>query len=81
MAVLFPVNVHHGEPIPKVLGRGRKKYVGRNFILLEKMRVGDSLWDIPRKKCLSIRHTAYKLGISVSIRRLPNNLFGIWRMS
>lgn len=78
--VIFP-EIRDDIPIPKVVGRGRRKGSGINMFLLRKMKVGSSIWNIPNKKCLSLQHSARKCGVKLRVRRLPNNgLYAIWRI-
>lgn len=57
--------------LPKIAGRGRKKGGGDNQQLLAKLQPGYSLTGVDRDKKNSIRTTAYRLGIKLKIRRIP----------
>jgi hypothetical protein len=63
--------VERQKPLPKVTGRGRKKGSGSNLKLLASLKPGDSIWDIPEKKAMSICFSAYKAKIKISRRRIP----------
>jgi hypothetical protein len=72
--------IEHGKQMPKVAGRGRPKGSGSNLKLLAKLKPGDSLFDVPRNKMNSIRTSAYRSGIAISIRLIPDTqLYSIWR--
>ncbi len=75
------MEVRSNIPIPKVLGRGNKKGCGRNIILLRSMEIGQSLWNVPKKKCNSIRDSARRSGFCIKVRKNPDNhMFIIWRV-
>jgi len=59
-------------PIPKIMGRGRKRGGGSNGRLLARLRPGDALSDISVKKLASIRTTAHRLGIKIKVRMMPD---------
>jgi hypothetical protein len=73
--------VHEACPLPKVIGRGRPYGKGKNLDMLGKMKEGDAIWDVPYKKAMSISFSARRSGIKISVRRLPNKLYGIWRLA
>lgn len=58
--------------LPPITGRGRKKGSGPNLQLLNRMTVGDSIWDVPPDKMNSIRTSAHYAGIKVMVRRIPH---------
>lgn len=67
-------------PITKVLGRGRRRGNGQNLIFLRRMKPGSPLWNVPLKKAMSIKHSAWRFKIKIKIRRLPTGLYGIWKL-
>ncbi len=68
--------------LPPITGRGRKKGSGPNLQLLNRMNIGDSVWDVPRDKMHSIRTSAYYAGIRVVVRRIPHTkLYAIKRIA
>jgi hypothetical protein len=74
--------IEHNRPIPKVAGRGRPKGSGCNLKTLAKLKPGDSLFDVPRNKMNSIRSSAYRAGVEISIRLIPDTqLYSIWRLA
>jgi hypothetical protein len=79
--------IEHDIPITKVVGRGRKRGSGFNLKMLNKMKQGDCISDIPEKKMHSIRVSASKATppISLRIRRMPpiegrENVYMIWKL-
>lgn len=64
---VFPYMIQQGLPAPKISGRGRPVGTGCNMRLIKRMKPGDSIWDIPFMKAESLRISARKLGIKVSI--------------
>ena len=64
---VFPYLIQEGLASPKIAGRGRPIGSGCNRRLLARMKPGDSIWDIPEKKALSLRSSATKANIKVSI--------------
>lgn len=70
------------EPMPKVLGRGRKKGRGINKDLIRRMKVGGPpLFGIPRKKAVSLYQSAYTMGARLKMRRIPDStLYALQRI-
>lgn len=66
--------------LPPVLPTKRKGN-GINLILLRKMEMGQSIWEIPRKKMLSLRHTAHQAKIKVRVRKLPSGRYAIFKLT
>jgi len=62
-------------PIPKIAHPGRPKGWGSNLRLLNRMKPGDCIWDVPEKKMKSIRSSAIRNKIKVSIRYIPETGF------
>ena len=59
--------------LPRIMGRGRRKGDGPNLKLLGKLEVdGNLLFDVPRKKMLSLRQSAVSCGIVIQVREQPN---------
>lgn len=67
-------------PIPKVIGRGRKKGDGRNLSVLARMKPGDSISGLTRKRMGSYRTSACREGISIRIRMIEEDSYAIWRL-
>ena len=59
-------------PMPKVAGRGRKKGNGKNIKLLNSLGIGDAAWGIPAFALNSVRQTAWKAGMKIQIRQIPD---------
>lgn len=61
------------RPMPKVLGRGRKRGSGSNMHLLDKLVPGGSpVFDVPKNKMLSLRCSASAMGIKIKVRAIPD---------
>lgn len=60
-------------PTPKIKGRGRGMGNGKNVILLKKMRPGNAIINVPRKKAMSFKDSAWRNGIKILIRQLPDS--------
>jgi hypothetical protein len=74
--------VKSGLPVSKIIGRGRKTGKGKNLDMLNKMKPGDAILEVPYNKCMSLRFSARLAKIKIKIRRLPNsNKYAIWRIS
>lgn len=72
--------IERQKDLPKVSGRGRKKGSGPNMKLLANLKPGDSVWDVPYNKMLSIRASAFKANIKLKVRLIPDtNLYAIQR--
>ncbi len=67
---MIPAVLKSGVPIPKIVGRGRPKGIGRNVEKLASMKPGDSLWELTRRKAMSFRVSAACVGIKVTIRKI-----------
>lgn len=65
--------IKQNEPLPKISGRGRPRGSGWNLRTLAKMGPGYTLWDIPLKKKNSIKTSAYRNGIKIKVRRMPDS--------
>lgn len=73
--------IERGRELPPIRGRGRKKGYGRNLELLNRMDIGDSIWDVPLNKMESIKCTAHRFGLKVMVRRIPDTkLYAIKRI-
>ena len=74
------MQIRTGVPVTK-MRRGRKRGSGVNMFLIKKLGIDDCLWNIPRKKFLSLKHSAYMLGVKLKTRKLPSGLYAIWRLN
>lgn len=59
------------EPVPKIKGRGRPKGTGENVRLLARLKPGEMVFDVTEKKKNSIRGSARRHNIKVSVRYMP----------
>lgn len=82
-----PLIIEKDIPLQKVFGRiGRPKGSGSNLRTLTRMKPGDSLWEMPYKKAMSFKTSAFRNGIKIRIRRiaLPNgeltDKYALWRL-
>ena len=74
------VFVTRAEPLGKIAGRGRPRGTGENARLLYRMKPGEQVFDVPRKKKDSILVTARRHNIKVSVRYMPETkLFAIFK--
>ena len=55
-------------PVPAM---GRKKGDGDNIRLLQRLKKGESLWNVSLKKAQSFRCTALRLGLKIRCIRIP----------
>lgn len=69
-----------GVPVPPIIRKGRKKGSGCNLKLLQRMKVGDSIWDVPEDKMISLRSSAFRGGLSIRIRKVEDNNYAIWKL-
>lgn len=66
------------EELPKISRTGRPKGAGCNMRLLNRMKVGQTVWDVPRHKMDAIRASAWRLGVRISTVFIPETgLFAI----
>jgi len=65
-----PLIIERGIPVSKILGRGRPRGSGGNLRALAKLKPGDSLWDVPKKKKDSFRTAAFRHKIKIKVRRI-----------
>lgn len=82
---LYPVKPHPGPVtsgvgIPPVLPHKRIKGNGINLILFRNMKSGESIWEVPRKKMESIRQSALKGGIKISVRKIPSGRYAVFKL-
>lgn len=59
-------------PLPKVSGRGRKRGDGCNLVFLKSLTSGDTAWGLSERKMRSVKMTAFKKKIKISIRQIPD---------
>jgi len=67
---VFPYLIQEGLAAPKITRSGRPLGQGPNIRLLQRMKPGDTLWDIPWAKAESFRASARKVNIKLSIIRV-----------
>ncbi len=76
-----------GTALPKIIGRGRPKGVGKNLKLLDKLKIPDScLWDLSFNRMRSILVSAQYAGIKLRVRKLDDEpmkraTYAIWRLN
>lgn len=76
---VFSGTIKDGVECPPVI-QVKRKGNGINLILLRKMEVGQSVWEIPRKKMLSLRHTAGQANIKLKVRKLPSGRYAVFKI-
>lgn len=73
--------IERQKEMPKIHGRGRKKGSGPNMKMLAGLAIGDSVWDVPKGKMLSICSSAKRSGVKIQVRKIPGtDLYAIKRI-
>lgn len=49
--------------------------------LLNRMRVGESIWEVPFKKAHSIRNSGIRKGLKIQMIQLPSGNYVICKLS
>lgn len=78
--VIEPVDI----PLLPIINRkgGRPKGSGCNMRLLQRMKIGNTIMDVPKGKMLALTEAAKKLGMKLRTRKLPygEEIYAVWRI-